>query len=143
MPFTKVSTSHQITIPKPVFDDLKLRVGDIVEVVSKGGEAVLTPKRIVDTTPVASLSDKEQAMLPVVKQKIETIRTDRINSEGLTKAEANVAAKVGFIDPDQRWWYLESWQKGEREADQAIKDGELVGPFSSVADFKKAAKEQI
>ena len=38
-----------------------------------------------------------------------------LNSKGLTEAEVNVAAKAGLIDPEQKYWWLESWQKGERE----------------------------
>lgn len=131
MPLTKISTSHQITIPKQVFYDLKLRPGDMVEVVSRGDEAVLIPKRVVGTKPVASLSDEEQALLPTVRKKIEAISTDLIHSKGLTRKEAEVATKVGLIDPEQRWWYLEEWQKGEREAEQDIKDGKLSQPFSN------------
>lgn len=142
MPLTKISTSHQITIPKQVFDDLNLRPGDIVEVVSNGDEAVLIPKRVVAAKPMASLSEAEQEILPTVKQKIEAISTDLINSKGLTRDEAEVAAKVGLIDPAQRWWYLEDWQKGEREAERDIRDGKVLGPFASVEEFKQALKER-
>ena len=47
--------------------------------------------------------------------KIKTINEDMLNSKGLTEAEVNVAAKAGLIDPEQKYWWLESWQKGERE----------------------------
>ena len=78
MPFTKITSRHQITIPKQVFDNLKLRVGDIVEVIPKGDEAMLIPKRVVNATRVASLSEEEQKILPIAQQKIEAIRADRV-----------------------------------------------------------------
>ncbi len=40
-----------------------------------------------------------------------------------------MAAKVGLIDPDQRWWWTEEWQQGEREAEEDIAKGGLSGPF--------------
>lgn len=33
-------------------------------------------------------------------------------------------------DPDQWWFWTEEWQKGEREVDEAIARGELLGPFT-------------
>ena len=50
--------------------------------------------------------------------KIKAINEDMLNSKGLTEAEVNVAAKAGLIDPEQKYWWLESWQKGEREAER-------------------------
>ena len=143
MPYTKISTSHQITIPKQVFDDLKLQAGDIVEIVSTGDEAVLIPKRVVNTKSVASLSEAEQKVLPAIKSKIEVISKDIVNSKGLTPKEADIAAKVGLIDPQQRWWYLEAWQKDEREAEAAIKNGDMSKPFSDADEalnYLKTAK---
>ena len=54
-------------------------------------------------------------ILARAKDKIKTINEDLLNSKGLTEAEANVAAKVGLIDSEQKYWWLESWQEGERE----------------------------
>ena len=123
MPFTKVTKQHQITIPKPVFEALELNPGDIVEVRSEKGKAVLIPKRVVSAAPTPSLSSKEQDLLVWAKRKIEAINKDILNSKGLMKAEADVAAKAGLIDPDQKYWWLEAWQKGEREAEKDHQEG--------------------
>ena len=43
---------------------------------------------------------------------------------------------------DQAWFWTEEWQKGEKEADEDIKAGRLIGPFDSVKEFKKALKKR-
>lgn len=45
MPIVRVSPKHQITIPKPIFDELKLKVGDVLEVTAKNGKIMLAPLR--------------------------------------------------------------------------------------------------
>ena len=69
------------------------------------------------------LSKREQRVLVRAKDKIKTINEDMLNSTGLTEAEVNVAAKTGLIDLEQKYWWLESWQKGEREAERDEREG--------------------
>ncbi len=40
-----------------------------------------------------------------------------------------------LIPRDQAWFWSEEWQEMEREADKAIAEGELSGPFDSVDDL--------
>jgi bifunctional DNA-binding transcriptional regulator/antitoxin component of YhaV-PrlF toxin-antitoxin module len=47
-----------------------------------------------------------------------------------------------LIPKDQAWFWTEEWQKGEREADEAILKGDLVGPFSNIKDTLKALKKK-
>ena len=47
-----------------------------------------------------------------------------------------------LIPKDQAWFWTEDWQKGEREADEAILKGDLVGPFSNIKDALKALKKK-
>jgi len=135
MPFTKITTKHQVTIPRNVFDELKLNIGDQVGVVAVKGSVVMTPHRLVPKYPVARLSEKEQKTLVIAKQKIKAIQDDMINSTGLTREEAAVAAKVGLIGADQQWWWLEEWQEGEREAELDIKAGRVSGPFETAEEL--------
>lgn len=88
-----------------------------------------------DKAPVPKLSEKEQRALGRAKQKIAAINKDMIHSKGLTREEADVAAKAGLIAPDQKWWWLESWQEGEREAERDIKEGRVSGPFETAQEF--------
>lgn len=77
------------------------------------------------------LSKREQRILARAKDKIKTVNEDMLNSKGLTEAEANAAAKAGLIDPEQKYWWLESWQKGEREADRDEREGRSSSAFET------------
>ncbi|MBI5788196.1 MAG: AbrB/MazE/SpoVT family DNA-binding domain-containing protein [Candidatus Schekmanbacteria bacterium] len=38
-------------------------------------------------------------------------------------------------------WYSKKWQQAEKEADEAIARGEIVGPFDNIADALTALKK--
>jgi len=135
MALTKIGPKHQITIPKEVFEALELKVGDLVEVVHDRGKALIIPKSTVTRAPAAKLSAKEQVLLTSAKGRIEAIQKDLKNAVGLTQEEAEVAAKVGLIDPEQRYWWLEDWQRGEREAQREIDERKTSRPFERVSDL--------
>jgi AbrB family looped-hinge helix DNA binding protein len=135
MPIVKVRDRHQVTIPKEVVRRLSLKPGDFLEVDVREGKGIFTPKRVMPTAPVPKLSPKEQKLLQSAKKKIEKINKDVLNSKGLTPIEADIAAKVGLIDPDQKWFWLEGWQKRHREAERDIKEGRTYGPFATVEEF--------
>lgn len=137
MPHAKVNSQGQITIPKPVREALKIKSGDLVEVVVKNGKGMFMPTRLVAEVPAAKLTVKEQQSLSRVKKKIEAIQTDVINSKGLTKDEADVAAKVGLIAEDQKYWWLEEWQKGEREVERNYEKGDYV-EYDNAEEFLKS-----
>lgn len=135
MPHSKITTKHQVTIPKPVFEKLGLEVGDLVEIIEDKGKVVLIPQQMVSRAPVAKLSQKEQQTLIRTQNKIKTINEDLLNSKGLTEKEADVAIKVGLIDPEQKYWWLESWQKGEREAEKNEKEGQSSESFETTNEL--------
>jgi AbrB family looped-hinge helix DNA binding protein len=135
MPLVKIGPKHQVTIPKEVFASLQLSVGDLLEVRAQNGNGVLIPKRVVETAPVPKLSNKEQALLASAKKKIAAINRNIRTAKGLTDPETKVAAKVGLIDPDQRWWWREAWQKGEREAEDDLINGRVSKPFHSADEL--------
>ena len=64
-------------------------------------------------------------MLAVAQKKIQAINEDIAHSKGLSPAEAEVAAKTGLIDAEQKYWWLEEWPKGEREAEKRCVDREF------------------
>ena len=78
---------------------------------------------------------EEQRILARAKDKIKTINEDMLNSKGLTEAEVNVAAKAGLIDPEQKYWWLESWQKGEREAERDERENRSSSAFETAEDL--------
>jgi len=45
---SRIGQRRQVVIPKRVFDALKLRTGDFVEVSAEGGRLHMRPKRLVD-----------------------------------------------------------------------------------------------
>ena len=135
MSTTKIGPKHQITIPKEVFEELRLDVGDILEAAVDSGKIVLAPKQLTEKAPIPKLTPKEQKLLLRARQKIEKIRKDLPSSRGITEEEADVAARAGLIDQDQRWWWTEEWQKGERDAESEIRRGKTTGPFSTAGEL--------
>ncbi len=46
-----------------------------------------------------------------------------------------------LVDKEDAWFWSKEWQKKEREADEAIKRGELVGPFETAEEALEALKK--
>lgn len=134
----KVRPRRQVTIPKEIFEKLRLEEGDFIEAKAEDKKIVLVPKKLVTKIGVIPLSIEEQKTLKKAKAKIERIKQDLAYSKGLTTGEIEVATKVGLIDKDQAWWWTEEWQKDERAAEKEIREGKLMGPFSTVEQFKNA-----
>lgn len=135
MPLTRVGPKHQITIPLEVREKVGIEAGDMLEVLAERGKVVLLPKQVVSKAPAPKLSAQEQRLLQSAKKKIAAINKDLLKSKGLTLAEAEVAAKVGLIDPGQKYWWLEDWQKGEREAERDERGGRTSGPFETAEEL--------
>lgn len=142
MPVVRIGPKHQVTIPKEVFDQLHLKPGDFLEAISQGGKVIMVPKQLTAKAPAPSLTKKEQKILLEARKKIEYIQKDILHSQGLTTEEARVASKVGLIDKEQAWWWVEEWQKGEREAEKDIREERLYGPFESVKEFKESIEKR-
>jgi len=47
---------------------------------------------------------------------------------------------VGDKPTSEEWFWTEEWQSKEREADEAIANGEMVGPFDNIDDALQALK---
>jgi bifunctional DNA-binding transcriptional regulator/antitoxin component of YhaV-PrlF toxin-antitoxin module len=139
MPLSKITTRHQVTIPQEIFEKLKLKVGEHVEMTENKGKIVMTPQQLVARAPAPKLSDKEQKLLPIARKKVRAIQKDLEHSTGLTLEEAEVAAKAGLIAWDQRWWWTEEWQEGEREVERDIKAGRGE-VFETPEEFLKSLK---
>jgi len=139
MPYVKVGPRHQITIPQEVREAAGISAGDLLEIMTQRGKVVIIPKQVVSRPVAVRLSKKEQEVLLTAKKKIKAIQDDMINSTGLNRAEADVAAKIGLIATDQRWWWLESWQEGEREVERNYAEGNFE-EFDNAEDFIKSLK---
>ena len=145
MPITRVGPKHQITIPKEVFEAAQLEVGDILYATAENGKVMLTPEHLADKVPAVKFSANERRALTRAQKKIKAMNEDLINSRGLTRNEAEVAAKAGLIDKNQIWFSLEGWQKGERAAERDIRAGRVSGPFETadelIADLERLKQE--
>lgn len=135
MPVVKIGPKHQVTIPKEIFTQLHLQPGDFLQTAIRKGKIIMVPKQLTVKAIAPSLTKEEQKMIGRVKEKINKIQTDIINSKGLNNKEIELAVKLGFIDIDQAWWWKEGWQKGERKAEKDIEEGRLSGPFDNVEDL--------
>ena len=131
MPLVKVGPRHQITIPQQVRKAVGIEAGDMLEVQVQRGQLIIVPQLLVSRKPTAKLSAEEQELLVTARGKIQAINDDMLNSTGLTREEADAAAAAGLIDAEQKYWWLEEWQEGEREAARDERDGNMSGPFET------------
>ncbi len=83
---------------------------------------------------------KEKTLLASAKKKIAAINRNMRTAKGLTKAETKVAAKAGLIDEEQRWWWTEAWQKGERRAQRDIDEGRVSKAYDNVDEALRELK---
>lgn len=142
MATVRIGPKHQVTIPKEVFETLNLNEGDFLEAMAEGGRITLTPLQLAAKAPALRLTPAEQRTLRRAKGKIERIRKDLVTARGLTEEEAEIAARAGLIDPGQKYWWTESWQKGERAAEADRRAGRLLGPFATAAALKEGMVRQ-
>lgn len=137
MAAVRIGPKHQVTIPKEVFEALSLEEGDFLEATAESGYIILAPLQLAAKAPAPRLTQAEQRILHRAKAKIERIRHDLLTARGLTDDEAEIAAKVGLVDPDQKYWWTETWQKGERAAEADRRAGRLLAPFATVEALKE------
>ena len=128
MSTVRIGPSRQVTLPADVLEKLDLGAGDALEAEVREGKLVLTPKS------ADMLAPEERKLLQQARRKIARIRKDLGRSKGLTPAEADLAARAGLIQKDQRWWWTEAWQGGERQVERDLKAGR-VKVFESANDL--------
>lgn len=133
----KIGTKHQVVIPRDIFNQFNLQIGSWLEFGVNNRQIVLTPKQLISKSTVPKLNDKEQKILARAKKKVNQIDTDMIHSKGLTDNEIKVAVKVGLIDDDQKWWWHEGWQNGEREAERDIAEGRVSKIYTDIDEMIK------
>jgi hypothetical protein len=114
---------------------MEIGAGDTLKAEVREGKLVLTPKS------AGALAPEERKLLQQAKRKIARIRSDMARSRGLTPAEADLAARAGLIQEDQRWWWTEAWQGGERQAERDIKGGR-VKVFESADQLLKDLRKR-
>lgn len=141
MPLRKVRKFYQVSLPAKLSKKFGIAEGDYVEMEEMKDGILVKPVTVTKRAPAPRLTPGDQRLLQRARAKMEKINADLASSKGLTKPEAQVAGKAGLIDPAQAWWWLESWQKGERRAQADINAGRLIGPFGTAAEAIRALKE--
>lgn len=65
----------------------------------------------------------------------------RLEEGDLIEVEARdgeiVMVPKKLIDADQAWFWTREWQEGEREVDEDLRAGRVLGPFRSIEEMKK------
>ena len=90
--------------------------------------------------PIVKVKENFQVTLPVsVRKKYKIAVGDYVEAEDAK--EGIMIKPVKLVRSDQAWFHTEEWQKGEREADEAIAKGEVTGPFDNIKDALKALKK--
>ena len=60
VPIVKIRTNRQVSIPKVIFDDLKLEEGEFVEVKKVNGGVFFKPKKLIDADLEEALRDIDE-----------------------------------------------------------------------------------
>lgn len=90
--------------------------------------------------PLVKVKENFQITLPVkIRRRFKIAVGDYVEAENAR--DGIIIKPVKVIHPDQAWFYTEEWQKGEREADEAIAKGDVIGPFDHIKDALKALKK--
>lgn len=63
MPIVKVMKHRQVAIPKELFEELGLEVGDYLEAEVRNGKLVYTPKKLIDREIAQALEDIEKGRI--------------------------------------------------------------------------------
>ncbi len=98
-------------------------------------------RKVVKIKATTRIGPKHQITIP--KDIFETLNLEVGDFlEARIKDDTVVLAPKKLIPKDQAWYWTEEWQKREREADEAIARGDMIGPFSNIKDALKALKKR-
>jgi AbrB family looped-hinge helix DNA binding protein len=137
MPLRKVRKFYQVSLPARLSKKFGIAEGDYVEMEETEDGILVKPVTVTERVPAARLTPMEQRILEKARAKMAKIKVDLASAKGLTNEEVRVAAKAGLIEPEQAWWWLEPWQKKERDAEADLKAGRVSGPFENVEELIK------
>ncbi len=146
---TVKATKAGIVIPRELlggfeeFEEAEVVRGNGKIVVILKVKRVSLRKKAAAKTPAPKLTLKEKTLLAYAKKKIAAINRNIRTAKGLTEAETKIAAQAGLIDPEQRWWWTEEWQKGERRTQRDIDEGRVSKAYDNVDEALRELKGAI
>ena len=86
--------------------------------------------------PVVRITRNYQVSIPKsVRDALGLEEGDLIEVEERSGEIVMVPKKL--IDAAQAWFWSPEWQRGEREVDEDIRAGRVIGPFKNIEEFKK------
>ena len=86
--------------------------------------------------PVVRITRNYQVSIPKsVRDALGLEEGDLIEVEERSGEIVMVPKKL--IDAAQAWFWSPEWQRGEREVDEDIRAGRVIGPFKNVEELKK------
>lgn len=89
--------------------------------------------------PLIKVKKHSQITIPnEIRRKFKIAEGDYLEIE--ERNNELVLKTVKLIHPDEAYFHTQEWQAGEREADQDIAEGAVIGPFDNVKDALKALK---
>jgi AbrB family looped-hinge helix DNA binding protein len=89
---------------------------------------------------LAKVRGRYQITLPTtIRKKFNIVAGDFIDIE--ERPGGFFLKPVKMISHDQEYFYTKEWQANEAEADEDIRNGDLIGPFDNIGDALKALKK--
>lgn len=96
-------------------------------------------KQEIKTMPLIKVKKHSQITIPnEIRRKFKITEGDYLEIE--ERNNELVLKPVKMIHPEEAYFHTKEWQVGEREADQDIVEGNVIGPFDNVKDALKALK---
>ena len=89
--------------------------------------------------PLIKVKRHYQITLPTALRK--TLKIAEGDYLEVEKQDSELILKpVKMIHPDEAYFYSKEWQEGEKRADEDIRKGEVLGPFTKIKDGLKVLK---
>ena len=87
--------------------------------------------------------DTAQEALENLRNAVDLILEDLLEQGEPIPEEPVVAVLVPQerVDQEDAWFWSEQWQEKEREADEALAKGQVIGPFENAQEALKALKQ--
>ena len=92
------------------------------------------------TKEILKLRERGQIVIPQAVRKEAHCETGDL-LEAIVKDDMIILKPVKTIPRNQAWFWSEKWQRMEKEADEAIIKGDVVGPFDNIEDAIKALRK--
>jgi antitoxin MazE len=91
--------------------------------------------------PAVKIGPKHQITIP--KQVFSSLNLE-VGDFLDTRVQDNTIVLIPkkLVAKDQEWFWTREWQEGEKEADEAIANGEITGPFETATYALMALKKK-